>query len=268
MMTPGSFSEIRYILTDIDDTLTLAGKLPASAYSALWRLAAAGYQVIPVTGRPAGWCDLIARQWPVAGVVGENGALYFRYDQDRRVMQRHYWKTEEERTEDRSRLAAIREEVLRMVPGCAVASDQAYREADLAIDFCEDVAPLGKEAIEAIVECFNRAGAIAKISSIHVNGWYGDYDKLAMSRRFLKDIYAIDLEKNRHQVLYAGDSPNDSPMFGFFPHSVGVANILQFADQLEHQPAWVTEKEGGDGFAELVDVLLSPSPTSPAQPSP
>ena len=116
-MAPGTFSEVLYILTDIDDTLTLAGKLPASAYSALWRLTAAGYQIIPVTGRPAGWCDLIARQWPVAGVVGENGALYFRYDERRKVMERHYWKTAEERSIDRKRLAAIREEVLRSVPG-------------------------------------------------------------------------------------------------------------------------------------------------------
>ena len=265
MMEPGTFSEIRYILTDIDDTLTLAGKLPSAAYSALWRLAAAGYEVIPVTGRPAGWCDLIARQWPVAGVVGENGALYFRYDEKRRIMKRHYWKTEEERSIDRRQLAAIREEVLRKIPGCAVAADQAYREADLAIDFCEDVEPLSAEAVQAIVECFTRAGATAKVSSIHVNGWYGDYDKLAMSRRFFADIFAVDIRKDRNQIVYAGDSPNDAPMFGFFPHSVGVANVRHFAGQLEHQPAWITEKEGGEGFAELADFLLQVRPISPAR---
>ena len=265
MMEPGTFSEIRYILTDIDDTLTLAGKLPSAAYSALWRLAAAGYEVIPVTGRPAGWCDLIARQWPVAGVVGENGALYFRYDEKRKIMKRHYWKTEEKRSIDRKQLAAIREEVLRKIPGCAVSADQAYREADLAIDFCEDVEPLSAEAVQAIVECFTRAGATAKVSSIHVNGWYGDYDKLAMSQRFFADIFAVDITKNRSQILYAGDSPNDAPMFGFFPHSVGVANVLHFTEQLEHQPAWVTEKEGGEGFAELADFLLQIRPISPAR---
>ena len=264
-LEPGTFSEIRYILTDIDDTLTLAGKLPSAAYSALWRLAAAGYEVIPVTGRPAGWCDLIARQWPVAGVVGENGALYFRYDEKRRIMKRHYWKTEDERSIDRRQLAAIREEVLRKIPGCAVAADQAYREADLAIDFCEDVEPLSAEAVQAIVECFTRAGATAKVSSIHVNGWYGDYDKLAMSRRFFADIFAVDIRKDRNQIVYAGDSPNDAPMFGFFPHSVGVANVRHFAGQLEHQPAWITEKEGGEGFAELADFLLQVRPISPAR---
>lgn len=204
----------------------------------------------------------------MAGVVGENGTLYFRYDQDRRVMQRHYWETAEERKEDRSRLVEIREEVLRTVPGCALAADQAYREADLAIDFCEDVAPLSQKAIAAIVECFTRAGATAKVSSIHVNGWYGDYDKLAMSRRFFRDIFAVDFEKNRRQVLYVGDSPNDAPMFGFFPHSVGVANVLHFSGRMDHYPTWVTEKEGGEGFGELVDVLLCLSPTSPSRQGP
>ncbi|MDK9706927.1 MAG: HAD-IIB family hydrolase [Desulforhopalus sp.] len=264
-MAPDASRGIRYILTDIDDTLTLGGKLPASAYAALWRLTEAGYHVIPVTGRPAGWCDLIARQWPVAGVVGENGALYFRYDEGRRTMLRRYWKQEKERLADKVRLAAIEEEVLRTVPGSAVAADQAYREADLAIDFCEDVPPLGREAIQAIVECFTRAGAIAKVSSIHVNGWFGDYDKLAMSRRFFAEVFAVDIEKERRQVLYAGDSPNDAPMFGFFPYSVGVANVLGFAGQMEHQPALVTEQEGGDGFSELADFLLESGPISPVR---
>jgi hypothetical protein len=190
-------------------------------------------------------------------VVGENGALSFRYDAVCKIMVRTYWKTAEERSADRIRLDAIREEVLRRAPGCAVASDQSYREADLAIDFCEDVAPLGREAVQTIVECFERGGATAKVSSIHVNGWYGDYDKLAMSRRFFRETFAVDLATDRHQVLYVGDSPNDAPMFGFFPHSVGVANVLHFSGQMEYQPAWVTEKEGGDGFAELADVLLS-----------
>jgi HAD superfamily hydrolase (TIGR01484 family) len=251
------FHQVRYVLTDIDDTLTLHGRLPSSAYHALWRLADAGFLVVPVTGRPAGWCDMIARMWPVAGVVGENGALYFRYDLGGRRMLRRYWKNEAEREDDRRRLASIRTEVLRRVPGCAVAADQAYREADLAIDFCEDVPPLSQGEIEKIVACFTERGATAKISSIHVNGWYGDYDKLAMTKVFFSDIFQLDLDSLRRQVLYAGDSPNDAPMFGFFPHSVGVANILQFSGRLEHRPAWVTAGEGGDGFAELAEVLLA-----------
>ena len=129
---------IRYVLTDIDDTLTLNGRLPSVAFVAMEKLQKAGIAVIPITGRPAGWCDHIARMWPVDGVVGENGAFYFRYDGGSRKMIRRYWKPEKERLADRKRLNAIQQQVLKLVPGARVASDQAYREADLAIDFCED----------------------------------------------------------------------------------------------------------------------------------
>ena len=75
-----TLDRIRYVLTDIDDTVTTDGRLPAKSYDALERLQNAGLAVIPITGRPAGWCDMIARFWPVDAVVGENGAFYFSYD--------------------------------------------------------------------------------------------------------------------------------------------------------------------------------------------
>ena len=135
-------SAIRYVLSDIDDTLTLDGRLPAAAYAAMERLDQAGIQVIPITGRPAGWCDHMARMWPIAGLVGENGAFYFRYDARQRRMVRRYWKTDDERREDRVRLRHVEKEILEGIPGCRVSADQPYREADLAIDFCEDVPAL------------------------------------------------------------------------------------------------------------------------------
>lgn len=249
-------NSIRYVLTDIDDTLTLNGRLPSVAFVAMEKLQKAGIAVIPITGRPAGWCDHIARMWPVDGVVGENGAFYFRYDGGSRKMIRRYWKPEKERLADRKRLDAIQQQVLKSVPGARVASDQAYREADLAIDFCEDVAPLKSVDIDRIVACFTEAGAQAKISSIHVNGWFGDYDKLAMTRLLFEEVFSEDINAIRDQVIYAGDSPNDAPMFGFFPNSVGVANVRNFTGKMSHDPVWVTEKEGGFGFAEMASGLL------------
>jgi HAD superfamily hydrolase (TIGR01484 family) len=133
---------VRVVLSDIDDTITSEGMLTASAYGALEALHRTGFLVIPVTGRPAGWCDHIARMWPVDAVVGENGAFYFRYDRTRKKMHQHFWASSQERRWNRARLEAIEKEVLATVPGAALASDQAYRVADLAIDFCEDVAPL------------------------------------------------------------------------------------------------------------------------------
>lgn len=248
---------IRAVLTDIDDTLTHEGRLPAIAYAAMERLKAAGLIVIPVTGRPAGWCDLVARQWPVDGVVGENGAFYFRYDDGTRRMTRRYAKTAAERNADRAKLNLIMTEVLSEIPGSALASDQAYREADLAIDFAEDVKPLAPAAVDDIVKIFERHGATAKISSIHVNGWFGTYDKLTTSKRILADEFGLDIERESETVVFVGDSPNDAPMFGYFPNSVGVANVTRFVGHLPASPHWVTKASGGRGFAELADHLLT-----------
>ena len=248
---------IRFLLTDIDDTLTDHGRLPAESYLALQRLRRAGLAVIPVTGRPAGWCDLIARQWPVDGVIGENGALYFRYLDAERRMLRRYARDAARRAADRLKLDRIRDEVLATVPGAAVAADQPYREADLAIDFCEDVPALPKQAVNRIVEIFATHGATAKVSSIHVNGWYGNYDKLTMTRRFLAEAMSMDMDANREVMVFVGDSPNDAPMFDFFPQSVGVANVLDFVHDLRHKPRYVTKARGALGFVELAEALLA-----------
>jgi HAD superfamily hydrolase (TIGR01484 family) len=248
---------IAVVLTDIDDTLTVHGRLPAKAYDALERLKRTGFVVAPVTGRPAGWCDMIARQWPVDGVVGENGAFFFRHDESSRRLIRSYAKTEEARRADALRLSAIRDAVLAEIPGAAVAADQAYREADLAIDFCEDVRALPRSEVRRIVSIFERFGATAKVSSIHVNGWFGVYDKLSTSRAFLRDCFGLDMDRNRDCIAFAGDSPNDSPMFAFFPNSVGVANVLDFGEDLPALPAYVTKGRGADGFAELADRLIA-----------
>lgn len=254
---PSYKQQIRYVLTDIDDTLTNDGNLPAMAYNAMEILQQSGIKVIPITGRPAGWCDHIARMWPVDGLVGENGAFYFYYDRAAHKMIRRFWRGEEQRKKDRQKLDQLRKLILAEVPGCAISADQQYREADLAIDFCEDVPPLPKAEVDHIVRIFHEAGAVAKISSIHVNGWFGEYDKLAMTKRLFAEIFQIDLDSNRESVIFSGDSPNDAPMFTFFPHGVGVANILHFLDELPAKPAWITRKKGGYGFAEMVDALLS-----------
>jgi len=248
---------IRYVLTDIDDTLTYEGRMLSVAMAAMEHLQAGGIPVVAVTGRPAGWCDHIARMWPVDGVVGENGAFYFRYDSSERKMIRRYWKSKIDREKDRKRLELLKTHILSKVPGCNVSADQSFREADLAIDFCEDVPKLSLDAVEEIVDLFEKAGATAKISSIHVNGWFGEYDKLSMTRLMFKEIFKVNLNQIKNRVMYSGDSPNDAPMFEFFTHSVGVANLRSFEHLMTAKPRWITEKEGGYGFSEMVDYLLA-----------
>ncbi|MGE0719356.1 MAG: HAD-IIB family hydrolase [Alphaproteobacteria bacterium] len=247
---------VRCVLTDIDDTLTTEGRLTASAYSGMERLAAAGIAVVPVTGRPAGWCDMVARQWPVAGVVGENGAFHFRYDAASRRFLRGFWVPDAQRAQDHERLWAIARRILAEVPGTAIASDQQYRAADIAIDWCEDVPALPDAEVSRIVAIAEAAGATAKVSSIHVNMWFGDFSKLAMTRRLAREL-GLDVDADPGAFVFVGDSPNDQTMFGHFPNAVGVANVLRFRDRLDRPPTYVAPSEGGDGFAEVAEALLA-----------
>jgi HAD superfamily hydrolase (TIGR01484 family) len=257
MMPDDARRAIRGVLTDIDDTLSTRGRIEPGAYAAMARLRSAGRLVIPITGRPAGWCDHIARMWPVDAVVGENGALYMRYDEDARRLVRRFADEEHARRASRARLAAIGAKIAAAVPGCALASDQGYRETDLAIDYCEDVPPLPRDAVDRIVAMMREEGMTAKVSSIHVNGWFGSYDKLTMTRMLLAEAFAIDLDEEREHFVFAGDSPNDAPMFAFFPNAVGVANVRAYSDRIATLPAYVTRAEAGAGFSELAEFLLA-----------
>jgi HAD superfamily hydrolase (TIGR01484 family) len=245
---------VRAVLLDIDETLTTAGKLTADAYASLERLHAADKIVVPVTGRPAGWCDHIARMWPVDAVVGENGAFYFCYAEGK--LGKRFVDDDATRTRKRNKLEAIAKRILAEVPGCALAADQAYRETDLAIDYCEDVPPLPLADAERIAALMKEAGLQAKISSIHVNGWFGEYDKLSTSRLLFDERFEIDLDRSNREIVFVGDSPNDAPMFAYFQNSVGVANVRRFEGRLAAAPKYVTQAAAGAGFVEVVGQLI------------
>ena len=255
---PDDWRALRYIFTDIDDTLTSDGRLTADVYAMLERLSAGGIGVVPVTGRPAGWCDMIARFWPVRAVVGENGAFYFSYDAEQRRMVRKYSGNSETRVSNRLRLQTIRDEILATIEGAAVASDQAYRETDLAIDFAEDVPRLCDDSIDDIVNICRSAGAVAKVSSIHVNTWFGDHNKASMTRQLMRDEFGIDDGSPEAQnfCAFIGDSPNDAEMFAALKKSVGVANLNDLIDRCEALPAWITTERSGAGFREFVQLVL------------
>lgn len=246
---------IHGILTDIDDTVTWEGRIVPAAFQALADAQRAGLRVVPITGRPGGWVDHLARMWPVDGVVGENGGLWF-YMRDGRL-ERRFLQPEGERRANRARLDALASRLLSDVPGSALASDQPYRDLDLAIDFTEDVPRLDDAAIDRIVDGFHGAGATCKVSSIHVNGWYGSFDKLTGCRRFIAERWGEDLDADRDRWVYFGDSANDEPMFAHFPHTIGVANVAAFLPRMKAHPAYVTPSPGGHGFAEGVHHLLA-----------
>lgn len=242
------------VLTDIDDTLTRDGAIEAVALAALSNLHDAGLPVIAITGRPMGWSLPFARAWPVAAIVAENGAVAMFRDGD--ALRTEYAQDEATRMRNAARLGAVAGMVLREVPGTVLAQDSPGRVTDIAIDHSE-FAHLDSMAIERVVALMQREGMNATVSSIHVNGWYGEHSKLSGARWMLHRLFGRELDAELERWVYVGDSTNDQAMFGHFPLSVGVANLRRFADQLHTWPAYLTEGERGVGFAEVAARLHS-----------
>lgn len=259
-LSSGQARGVKYVLMDIDDTLTRQGKLLAASLKALWDLRAAGLVVIPVTGRPAGWCDLIARQWPVDGVVGENGALVFWEEADAGrsglpVLKQRF-HPEAVRNSD-PRLTEILQEVLQIDERLRVAKDQPFRLFDIAVDFAEEEPVLPLDTAVRVADLAKTRGAHAKVSSIHVNMWMGSYDKLSMAKNFLYEQFGWDPVGGLDEVVFIGDSPNDEPMFAAFPLSCAVANIRNYVHLIGRTPSFVSSRDCGDGFAEIAEVLIA-----------
>jgi HAD superfamily hydrolase (TIGR01484 family) len=254
---PERLRAVRGVLTDIDDTLTADGAVMPQALQALSALHDADVPVVAITGRPMGWSERFARDWPIDAIVAENGAVALFRDDDGVAVE--YAQDEATRAANTLRLQSAAERVLREVPGTALASDSAGRVTDIAVDHSE-FAQLSPQQIAEVVRVMQAEGMHATVSSIHVNGWYGEHDKLSGARWMLRRLWQLDLDAERERWVYVGDSTNDQLMFANFPLSVGVANLLRFADQLTVWPAYLTRGERGAGFAELAQALLSTRP--------
>lgn len=250
---------IRGVLTDIDDTLTTDGAITPEALDALHRLRAAGLPVLAITGRPAGWSEPFALAWPVDAIVAENGAVALWRGSEGQLC-RDYLQDAPTRAANFVHLQATAQRVLRELPQTRLATDSPGRETDIAIDHSE-FAHLNEQEIEQVVALMRRDGLNATVSSIHINGWIGDHDKLAGARWIVRTRLGRELDAELDRWVYVGDSTNDARMFGHFPHSVGVANVARFWAALSHHPRFVTQGERGAGFAEVVDALLSARPS-------
>ena len=244
-------ARLRGVLTDIDDTLTADGVIAPAAVAALQQLTAARIPVIAITGRPAGWSEPFAWQWPVAAIVAENGAVMLRRVGDALVHE--YVDDAPTRTANARRLAACAQAVLHEVPGAMLARDSAGRLTDIAVDHSE-FSHLDESRIAQVVAVMRRHGLTATVSSIHINGWIGAHSKWSGARWAVRQ--ALGLGFDADEWLYVGDSTNDQLMFERVPLSVGVANIARFVDQLNVLPAYVTQAERGDGFAEVARAVL------------
>lgn len=243
------------VLTDIDDTLTTEGAITPDALQAIGDLKSAGVHVVAITGRPVGWSEPFAQQWPVDAIVAENGAVALVHDGDA-VLRKLYVQEAPERAANFARMQQVARRIVQEVPGAVPSQDSAGRETDIAIDHSEFV-HLPQAQIDQVVALMRDAGMNATVSSIHVNGWYGTHDKLSGARWIVRELLARDLDAELQRWVYVGDSTNDARMFEHFPQSVGVANIRRFEAQLAFKPRYVTQAERGAGFAEVARAILA-----------
>jgi HAD superfamily hydrolase (TIGR01484 family) len=260
------------VFTDIDDTLTTDGAITSDALQALADLTATGLHVIAITGRPVGWSLPFAQgdaasgiaPWPVDAIVAENGSVaLFTHKkglkattEKRTKLSKLYQQGAQKRAHNFTRMQQVAQRVLREVPGATLSQDSAGRETDIAFDHSE-FSQLSAEKITAIVKIMQSEGMNATVSSIHINAWFGDHNKLAGARWIVRELLGRTLDDEIGQWVYVGDSTNDQLMFEHFPHSVGVANIRRFEAELTHLPRYITLAERGAGFAEVARAVLA-----------
>jgi HAD superfamily hydrolase (TIGR01484 family) len=244
------------VFTDIDDTLTREGVIEPAALKALHDLHAAQVPVIAITGRPMGWSMPFAAAWPVAAIVAENGAVALCRSSPSSSLRVAYVQDAATREHNAKRLREVAHAVQRALPHARLAADSAGRVTDIAVDHSEH-AHLNAADTACVVRIMREAGMQASVSSIHINGWFGSHSKWSGACWIVDMLYGRDLHSETGQWLYVGDSTNDQVMFERFEHAVGVANLMAFARQLTCWPAYLTDAERGEGFAEVAATLVA-----------
>jgi HAD superfamily hydrolase (TIGR01484 family) len=248
------------VFTDIDDTLTTHGSITPDAFQALADLKKSGLQVIPVTGRHVGWClpfldgSASGTRWPVHAMVAENGAVAW-VPEGAGFTKRHQQDTETRRI-NLQRMEAVAQTVMAAVPGLLRSADTGGRDTDVSFDYNEFV-HLTPESVAQAVALLERAGMHTSVSSIHIHGCFGDFNKWTGACWIVQLLLGRNLVQERERWVFVGDSGNDQALFAQLPHSVGVANIHKVADTLTHRPRYVTQGERGAGFAEVAAAILA-----------
>lgn len=243
-------ANIKVLFTDVDDTLTWQGKLPAETFLALQTLKDNGIRVIPVTGACSGWCDCIIRTWPIDTIIGENGSFWMERQSCGSVTTR-FQQTAEERNSNLKKLENVAEAFGQAFPMIPITQDQKYRETDIAFDVGQETKIDRKLALEA-TQWLNSRGINARLSSIHINAWIGDYNKAETVKKIIEQTPQL----TEDSCAFIGDSPNDESMFETLTHTVGVANITPLLEELIHTPRYLCTQPGGYGFVELANQIL------------
>ncbi|GLR06386.1 HAD-IIB family hydrolase [Vibrio hyugaensis] len=249
---------IEWLLTDVDDTLTWQGKLPPDTLIALAELEQVGVKVVAVTGACAGWCDQMAKMWPLHGIIGENGAFWMRKDQH--GFSSTFARPAQQMRKEQQALCESISGILAEYSDVELSQDQSFRFCDVAVNIAQDRPPV---ATSTTMEILNRILSLnvesnpvnATLSSIHINAWIGNHSKRSSGETYIKQFNHGDLPNLDH-VTYVGDSLNDEGMFEWLPMTFGVKNIRPLLDSLKHQPSYLTSEYGGFGFAQLASLIV------------
>lgn len=241
------YKNIRFVATDMDGTLTRRGKFTPALLQALEDLAAAGIEVLIVTGRSAGWVSGLATYLPVVGAIAENGGLFYPAYQDSPLALTPI----PDITEHRLQLAKACDRLKSIFPQIQESGDNRFRITDWTFD----VADFSPADLDKMTDLCNQMGWGFTYSSVQCHIKPLGQDKAAGVLQVLREYFP---EYTSAQVVTVGDSPNDESLFdaNYFPNSVGVANVLEYSDRLNHQPDYVTTAAEGDGFCELAGYLL------------
>lgn len=252
-LTGGETASLTYVLTDVDDTITTNGKLHPEGLEALWMLHDSGLKVICVTGGSAGWGDTYLRQWPVEAVLSESGAVCL-YREEGVI--KHYVHPSIRKEGYKQRAEELIRKVLSLVPEAKLSSDQFARIYDIAFDHGSEPPFLHKEKIAEVVAICKSLGAGTAVSSIHVNAWFGEFDKRRGTEAFFRDVLGLEGNILQEICCYCGDAPNDQVMFSHFPLSFGVGNLRKHTQGMQNLPKYIAQNEGGAGFFEIAEALL------------
>lgn len=253
---PSLAGRIKFVVSDVDDTITTDGRLLPEALDAMYRLKESGKRIILVTGGSAGWSDGYVRQWPVDCVVSESGALLIYRSSDGPIC----YETNPLITNDPEAMSR-RESVLERTKGAyRLSSDQYARIYDIAYErSCLDDASL-----ESLLSIVRDNGCHALVSSIHVNVLLSCYSKAGGVETFfprMREILGIgeDWQDFLSSSVALGDSGNDEALFRMFPHSIGNKRVHDFSSSFACLPEYHTMEYGGRSFALVAGLLCGKS---------
>lgn len=238
------------LLFDLDDTVLDHGSLAAATYAELWRLSERGVPLVAVTGRPASWGEVLARQWPIEGAVTENGAIAV-VRQDRGIARLDRCSPTE-RQARRGRLRALTDELMSRFPELQLTDDCGGRVSDVTVDIGERVS-LPPERVERAATLARELGARTTRSSVHLHLSLDPDDKASGALRFLHQRLGVRPSAARFRWAFIGDSENDAACFAAFAQSVGVANLR---GRFSLPPRYITRAERGQGFIEATRLLF------------